>query len=75
MHVKKRELLGTTWGMAVINLRHVFAQQVIRVLKKWMKDVMTLGIAYQMQMEGKWDMDLAATLQANKRKRKRKQIS
>ncbi|WP_176519856.1 hypothetical protein [Bacillus pseudomycoides] len=41
MHVKKRELLGTTWGMAVINLRHVFAQQVIRVLKKWMEDVMT----------------------------------
>ncbi|PEB39328.1 hypothetical protein [Bacillus pseudomycoides] len=34
-----------------------------------------LEIAYQMQMEGKWNMDLAATLQANKRERKRKQIS
>ncbi|WP_176523876.1 hypothetical protein [Bacillus pseudomycoides] len=33
--------------MAVINLRHVFAQQVIRVLKKWMEDVMMrLEIGY-----------------------------
>ncbi|PDY93496.1 hypothetical protein [Bacillus toyonensis] len=34
-----------------------------------------LEIAYQMQMEGKWDMDLVTILQASKRKRKRKQIS
>ncbi|MBJ8078477.1 MULTISPECIES: hypothetical protein [Bacillus cereus group] len=34
-----------------------------------------LEIAYQMQMERKWDMDLVTTLQVSKRKRKRKQIS
>ncbi|WP_410985309.1 hypothetical protein [Bacillus cereus] len=39
-------------------------------------DVMVrLEIAYQMQMEENSDMDLAATLQANNKKRKRKQIS